>query len=154
MRTTQHCVVAFVAALTFTPIAAMSGEWRTWPVPDQHRVVASFNDGDGGSVVVICDTATKHVSITVQDSAARWPQGQGIDVETLPDTGQRLSPSYGYVVAPTELILKHQATFDLWTMGQAKSVFRISAGDYVRSYSAANFRNAVEPVLKACGDRW
>lgn len=154
MRTTQYCVVASLFALALAPAAALAGEWRTLSAPDQHRVVASFDNNDGGSLLVICDTATRQVSIAVHDPKARWPQGQVIEVITLPDTGQELSPGHGYVVGPTQLVLKYQATFDLWTMGQAKTAFRVSAGDYVRSYPATNFRSVVEPVLNACGDRW
>lgn len=154
MRTTQCCVVALLTALALAPAAVMAGEWRTGSAPDQHHVFASFNDNSGVSLVVTCDIATKHVSIAVNDPKARWPQGQVIDVITLPDTGQEVSPGHGFVTAPTQFTVRHQAAFDLWTMGQAKSAFKLSAGDYVRSYPAANFRAAVEPVLQACGEHW
>ena len=152
MRTTQCCVVALLLALASS--AAGAGEWRTWAAPDRHLVAAGFTDNDGGSFLVTCDTAAKHVSIAVHDPAARWTQGQVIDVITLPDTGQEPSPGHGYVNGPTQFVVTQQAAFDLWAMGQAKSAFRVSAGDYVRSYPAANFRNVVEPVLQACGIRW
>jgi hypothetical protein len=132
----------------------MAGEWRAGAAPDRRQVFASFNDNSGVSLVVTCDVASKHVSIAVNDPKARWPQGQLIDVITLPDSGQEVSPGHGYVTGPTQFVVNQQAAFDLWTMGQAKSAFRLSAGDYVRSYPAANFRSAVEPVLQACGERW
>lgn len=154
MRTARYCVVALLLALVLAPAAAISGEWRTWSAPDQHHVGASFSDNGGVSLVVTCDTASKHVSIAVNDPKARWPQGQVIDVITLPDSGQEVSPGHGYVIAPTQFVVRHQAAFDLWTMGQAKDAFKVSAGDYVRSYPATNFRTAIEPVLQACGERW
>jgi hypothetical protein len=153
MRTTHYRVVALLTALALAPAAAVAGEWRTGAAPDQHHVFASF-DKNGVSLVVTCDTVSKHVSISVVDPKARWPQGEVIDVITLPDSGQEVSPGHGYVIGPTQFVVNQQAAFDLWTMGQAKSVFRLSAGDYVRSYPAANFRSAVEPVLQACGERW
>jgi hypothetical protein len=153
MRTTHYRVVALLTALALAPAAAVAGEWRAGAAPDQHHVFASF-DKNGVSLVVTCDTVSKHVSISVVDPKARWPQGEVIDVITLPDSGQEVSPGHGYVIGPTQFVVNQQAAFDLWTMGQAKSVFRLSAGDYVRSYPAANFRSAVEPVLQACGERW
>ena len=154
MRTTHSRVVALLTALALAPAAAMAGEWRAGAAPDRHQVFASFNDNSGVSLVVTCDVANKHVSISVNDPKARWPQGQLIDVITLPDSGQEVSPGHGYVIGPTQFVVNQQAAFDLWTMGQAKSAFRLSAGDYVRSYPAGNFRSAVEPVLQACGERW
>jgi len=153
MRTTQHCVVALLTALALAPAAAVAGEWRNGAAPDQHHVFASY-DNNGVSLVVTCDTVSKHVSISVVDPKARWPQGQVIDVITLPDSGQEVSPGHGYVIGPTQFTVNQQAAFDLWTMAQAKSAFRLSAGDYVRSYPADNFRAAIEPVLDACGERW
>jgi hypothetical protein len=69
----------------------------------------------------------------------------------LPDSGQQPSPSHGVITAPTQVILKHDVSFDVWTMEQAKGSFKMSVGDYARVFPATNFTNAVQPVLKACG---
>ncbi len=103
---------------------------------------------------VVCGADDKRLTITYRQPLAKWTAGEGIDVITLPDSGQQPSPSYGLITGPTQVVLKHDPTFDLWTMGQAKDFFKLSVGDFARVFPAANFRSAVAPVLKACGAHW
>jgi hypothetical protein len=39
-------------------------------------------------------------------------------------------------------------------MGQAQKSLTMTAGGYTRSFSASNFHDAVEPVLRQCGLAW
>ncbi len=129
-------------------------EWRTQAVPADNNIIASFRYGDGSALSVICSTDTKLLTIAFLEPQAKWTAGQGIDVITLPDSGQQPSPSYGLITGSTQVVLKHDPTFDLWTMAQARDTFKLSVGDFARVFPAANFRRAVEPVLRACGDHW
>ncbi len=136
------------------PLPPPKHEWRTQAIPAANDIVASFKHSDGAELSIICNTGNERLTIAFQEPRAKWTAGQGIDVFTLPDSGQQPSPSGGFVIAPTEVVLKHDPTFDLWTMAQANGSFKLSVGDFARVFPATNFRNAVEPVLKACGDHW
>ena len=136
------------------PLPLQKHEWRTQAVPAANDVVASFKHTDGAELSVICNTDNKRLTIAFQEPRAKWTAGQGIDVITLPDSGQQPSPSGGFITGPTEVVLKHDPAFDLWTMAQASDSFKLSVGDFARVFPAANFREAVAPVLKACGDHW
>jgi len=136
------------------PLPPQKSEWHTNAIPGAGDVVASFKHTDGAELSVICDTDSKRLTIAFQEPRAKWTAGQGIDVITLPDSGQQPSPSGGFVTSPTEVVLKHDPSFDLWTMAQANGSFKLSVGDFARVFPAANFRNAVAPVLQACGNHW
>ena len=153
MRSACLCLgVAALAGLTISS-PSRAEEWQTGSASAQNDVVASFKHTDGAALLVICDTVKKHLSIAFSEPRAKWSTGTGIDVMTLPDSGQQPSPSHGIITAPTQVILKHDVSFDVWTMEQAKGSFKMSVGDYARVVPAANFANAVQPVLKACGAR-
>ena len=134
------------------PLPPIKQEWRTQSTQGGSDVVASFKHTDGAALSVICSTDNKNLTIAFHAPRAKWTVGQEIDVVALPDSGQQVSPSYGIATAPTQLILKHDAVFDVWTMAQAKDFFKFSVGDFARVFPVANFRDAVAPVLKACGD--
>jgi hypothetical protein len=134
------------------PLPPLKQEWSTQSAPGGNDVIASFKHTDGAVLSVICSTDNRRLVIAFQAPHAKWTVGQGIDVVALPDTGQQVSPSYGIATAPTQLVLKHDTVFDVWTMAQAKDFFKFSVGDFARVFPAANFRSAVAPVLKACGD--
>jgi hypothetical protein len=153
MRFASHCCAAILTGLILSS-SVRAEEWRTVSVPGQNDVIASYKHVDGAAMLVICDTGNRHLSIAYQEPQAKWQQGRGVDVITLPDSGQQPSPSYGLTTAPNQIVIKHDVVFDVWTMRQAKDSFKMSVGDYARFFPTANFRSAVEPVLKACGAQW
>lgn len=135
--------------------AMMAGEWGPWPTStDNPLVAAGFKHDDGGALIVMCDPKIKIVSIGIEEPRASWQPGATMNVITKSDDGAALPPSNGVVIAPTRLVIKYQATFDLWTMSNAKNIFAVSVGDYVRTYPTAKFREAVDPILRACGDHF
>ncbi len=136
------------------PLPPAKQDWHTQTVPIDNNVIASFKHNDGSELSVICSTDKKRLTIAFRLPQAKWSAGQGIDVIALPDSGQQPSPSYGIATAPTQVVLKYDTNFDVWTMAQAKEFFKMSVGDFARVFPAANFRSAVEPVLQACGDHW
>lgn len=149
------CLCVVVAALVSLIVSSPSRaeEWRTTSAPGQNDVIASFKHTDGAALSVICDSGKKNLTIAYQEPQAKWLIGGGIDVMTLPDSGQQPSPSHGVIIAPTQIIMKHDVSFDVWTMEQAKGSFKMSVGDFSRIFPIANFRDAIGPVLKACGAR-
>jgi hypothetical protein len=154
MRSACFCLgVAALAGLAMSS-PSRAEEWQSGASSGQNDVndvVASFKHTDGAALLVICDTVKKHLSIAFSEPRAKWSTGTGIDVMMLPDSGQQPSPSHGIIESPTQVILKHDVSFDVWTMEQAKGSFKMSVGDYARVFPAANFATAVQPVLKACG---
>jgi hypothetical protein len=142
-------------ALAFTIPRAFCGEWKMLPrINDNPLVAANFKHDDGGTLVVMCDTNTKIVSIGLDEPRAHWQTGASMQLTTKADEGSELTPSTGLVIGPTRIVVKYQATFDLWTMSQAKNDFVVSVGDYARIFPAANFKTVVDPVLRACGDHF
>jgi len=134
------------------PMPPQKHEWQT--ASASNDVVASFKHNDGSELSVVCNTEDRRLFIAFDMPQAKWTAGQGFDVSALPDSGHEPSPSYGIATAPTQVVLKFDTIFDVWTMGQARDFFKFSVGDFARVFPAANFRSAVDPVLKACGDHW
>ena len=150
MRSASLCLVVATLVGLIASSPSRAEEWHIGSAPGQTDIIASYKHDDGAALLVICDTAKKHLSIAYREPQAKWLTGSGIDVMTLPDSGQQPSPSHGVIIAPTQVVLKHDVSFDVWTMEQARGSFKMSVGDFSRVFPAANFRNAVEPVLKAC----
>jgi len=151
MRYACLCLVGAALAGLMASSPSRAEEWHIGVAPGQNDIFASYKHDDGATLLVICDTATKHLSIAYSEPRAKWATGTGIDVMMLPDSGQQPSPSHGVIIAPTQVVLKHDVSFDVWTMEQARGFFKMSVGDFSRVFPAANFMNAVAPVLKACG---
>jgi hypothetical protein len=141
-------------SIPHVPLPPVKEVWHTQASPADNHLIATFTRNDGSELSVICNTDDKRLTITYRQPEAKWTAGEGINVITLPDSGQQPSPSYGLITGPTQVVLKHDPTFDLWTMAQAKDTFKLSVGDFARVFPAANFRRAVDPVLKACGNHW
>jgi hypothetical protein len=130
------------------------GEWVLFPSDDASTVAAAFEHNDGGGLIVMCSTKQKLIAIVHKEPRANWKKGETIDVITRDDDGVGAGGAHALVISPMELIVRNDSTFDLWSMGNAKRFFTVSAGDYARIYPAKNFKRATEPVLQACGDRW
>jgi hypothetical protein len=96
------------------------------------------------------------ILIFLHEPRANWSKDAKVAVMTTSDDGSRpySSPSDGFAINSTTLMLKNAATWELNVMGHAKTWFTIRAGAYTRTFPAANLRKAVEPVLHACGDHW
>jgi len=146
-------LVVCALALGLATLQAASGEWRSWPSSkDSLFVAAGFRHDDGGALIVMCDPEAKLMSIGIEEPRASWTAGTPMEITTKADTGRTNGPSHGVAIAPTRLVVKEQSTWDLSTMGNAKSFFAIGVGAYARIYPTANFRKVVDPVLAASGD--
>jgi hypothetical protein len=141
-------------SIPHVPLPPIKEAWQTRAIPADNHLIATFTHDDGSELSVVCSTVDKRLTITYRQPQAKWTAGEGIDVVTLPDSGQQPSPSFGLITGPTQVVLKHDPAFDLWTMAQARDTFKLSVGDFARVFPAANFRRAVGPVLKACGHHW
>jgi len=145
------CVLAFV----FFASEAIGAEWEPWPSPQGSPLVAAgFNHDDGGTLLVICDTKQRLMSIMFNEPRATWKEGDRIEVTTRADDGSQMKPSAGIVIAPTRIVVKDESTWDLYTMGKARSFFATGVGGYARVWPLANFKKTTGPVLQACGDHW
>jgi hypothetical protein len=141
------CALAFALAAS----AAVSGEWSTWPGSNSTYVAVGIEQ-DGAGLILICDTNRMLVSIGFEEPHARWQKGAPVEMVTIPDGTMPLPPSHGIVIGPTRMIVENDAAWR--TMGQARKSVAVTVGDYSRVFPVANLREAVEPVLRACGDHW
>jgi hypothetical protein len=147
--------IIFVLALAFTCSKVICNEWRTLPTNGKGQIVAASSENDdGGMLIVTCNTATKSISIELDEPRAHWQAGTSMAWITKADAGANFVPSTGIVIAPTRIVVNAQSKFDIRIMGQAKTFFIIDVGYYSRIFPAANFRKAIDSVLHACGDHW
>ena len=136
-----------------------------------HDNIAAGIEQDDAKLVVMCDPDKGRalhgsgeidliggpglILIFLREPRANWPKDAKVAVMTTADDGRRYSsPSYGFAIESTTLMLKNTATWELNVMGDAKKSFTIRAGAYTRTFPAVNLRKAVEPVLQACDDHW
>ena len=144
-----------VGALALTTSLGMSAEWARWSTSDASALVAAgFKQDDGGSLMVMCSPKTNLVSIGLEEPRAHWETGASINVIVKPDEGTTLKPSTALVVDPTRLIIKNEATVDLFKMQHSKYFFSTTVGDFVRVFPTANFITVVDPILRACGNHF
>jgi hypothetical protein len=140
----------------------LPSEWVTLTPPNGPNVFASFQHGDGGILIIMCDVKKKLISYSLVEPRAQWKADDSIKVTIrsdvwiagLSDDGREMSPSTGVVLGPTQLMVGEESTWDVFVMGQAKDFFTMRVGSYQRDFPTANLRRAVAPVLHACGDGW
>jgi hypothetical protein len=135
------------------PKIAETGTWGPWP-SDLTAVAAGFKHDDGGALIIQCDKTKRFMSYVLEEPRAHWQKGAPISVTTKADDGATTGPSAGVVIGPTRLVVGEQSTWDIVTMGNAKTFFAIGDGVHARVFPTANFRTALDPVLRACGDHW
>ena len=153
--------VALGALLLAGSISAAAAQWMPWPPSpespmsvDLPPVAAGYKHGDGGVLVVACDTRRKRMWIGLHEPRARWQPGAPIDVTTRTDTGASTGPLQGVVTDSSYLRSEQQPALVVRTMDQAKGSFAVTAGGYERIYLMENFRKMVDPVLSACGEHF
>jgi hypothetical protein len=130
--------------------------WGPWSLPNFPAVVGTqFVHDDGGALTIICDRSKHLFSYIMTEPRANWQRGSIREIKVRADDGTETgSPSRGHVLKADSLTVLEESTFDIRTMGQAKTFFVVGDGTYARTFLAANFRKAMEPVLQACGDHW
>jgi hypothetical protein len=147
--------IVCVAALALPASEAICGDWLPAQAPGHpYFVGVQFVHDDNGSLVVVCDTREKLIRIIHTEPRANWKEGDTVGVTTKDDDGVGTGTSRGMVMSSNMVVVMNESTFDLWTMGNAKRFFTVSAGNYARIYPATNFKRATEPALRACVDRW
>ena len=132
---------ALAAFLLASSASAAVAQWMPWPPSpsspmsvDLPPVAAGYKHGDGGFLVVACDTRRKLMWIGVHEPRARWQPGAPIDVTTRADTGASTGPLQGVVTDSSYLRSDQQPELVLRTMDQAKGFFAVTAGGYERIY--------------------
>jgi hypothetical protein len=138
-----------VCLLMADPVSA--ADWG--PVNSHGFVGVGYVHDDEGALFVLCDPNTRLISILLNETRAKWTAGTAMNVIAKADTGDEYTAK-GKTAGPTQLIVGEEATFSLNTMGKARASFIVGNGEYARVFPAANFRQAAEPVLAACGDHW
>jgi hypothetical protein len=134
---------------------AAGAEWAAWPRQQGSPMVAAgFKHDDGGTLLIVCDTQKRLMSILLSEPRATWKEGDTIKVTTRADDGSQMAPSTGIVIGPTSIVVKDESTWDLYTMGKANGFFATGVGGYARVWPTTNFKKMTGPVLKACGDNW
>lgn len=122
--------VLLAAAAASRVVAGDLGHWGPWPTPkDSPFVGVGFKHDDGGALIVLCDTKTKLISLLVEEPRASWQPGTQLSFMTRVDIGSDPGASKAIVIGPTRYVVKEEATFHLFAMGQATSYFAIGTGE-------------------------
>ena len=176
MRTLTGAVIGTLIALVFACSAARA-DWASHTVDDnttdadESDVVAlAISEQDDASLFVTCAGKSKLLAIVVHEPRANWQRGEATEVLITSDAGDyKQLPLNGNVVGRTVVAVqgKNAAVADadasttyadetaaIVLMGQAQQSLTITVGGYTRSFSASNFHEAVEPVLRQCGLAW
>jgi hypothetical protein len=128
----------------------------------------AISEQDDASLIVTC--GGKLLAIVFHEPRANWQRGEATEVLITSDAGDyRQLPLNGNVIGRTVVAVRGKnpsvadadasttyadETAAIVLMGQAQKSLSISVGGYARSFSASNFRDAVEPVLRQCGLAW
>jgi hypothetical protein len=149
-------------------VSAYAGEWMN--KEDKTAISAQVQEGAAG-VIVLCrhtdptpsdcrslscvSDQPPPMTIFILEPRAKWKQGAEMEVTFRSDDPSVAADiAHGTADAETVVAIKQSPVVDIWTMGQSKSLFTVSVGGFSQTFSAANIRNATEPVLRACGDSW
>jgi hypothetical protein len=175
-RTLTGAVIGTLMALVFACSAARA-DWASHTVDDnttdadESDVVAlAISEQDDASLFVTCAGKSKILAIVFHEPRANWQRGEATEVLITSDAGDYKQLSLnGNVVGRTVVAVqgKNAAVADadasttyadetaaIVLMGQAQKSLSITVGGYTRSFSASNFHDAVDPVLRQCGLAW
>jgi hypothetical protein len=176
IRTLIGALIGTLIALTFACSAARA-DWSSHTVQDytaegdESDVDAlAVGEQDDASLIVTCGGKNKLLTIVFYEPLANWQRGEATEVLITADAGDyKQLPFNGSVIGRTVVAVrgKNTVTADadalttyadqtaaIALMGQAQESLSISIGGYTRSFSASNFHDAVEPVLRQCGFAW
>jgi hypothetical protein len=174
--TLTGAVIGTLMALVFACSEARA-DWASHTVQDyttdadESDVDAlAISEQDDASLIVTCGGKSKLLAIVFHEPRANWQRGAATEVLITSDAGDyRQLPLNGNVIGRTVVAVRGKnptvADADAFTtyadetaaiafMGQAQKSLSITVGGYTRSFSASNFQDAVEPVLRQCGLAW
>jgi hypothetical protein len=176
MRTLTVAVIGTLMALVFA-CSASRADWasntfqdNTADADESDLDALAISEQDDASLIVTCAGKGKLLAIVFYEPRANWQRGEAMEVLITSDTGDyRELPLNGNVIGRTVVSVrgKNAAVADadalttytneraaIGLMGQAQESLSITVGGYTRSFSALNFHDAVEPVLRQCGLAW
>jgi hypothetical protein len=174
MRTLIGAVIGALIALVFACSAARadwaSNMYNTADADETDLDALAISEQDGASLIVACAGKSKILAIVFHEPRANWQRGEAMEVLITSDADDyRQLPLNGNVMGRTVVAVqgKNAAVADaealttyadqtaaIILMGQAQKSLSISVGGYLRFFSASNFHDAVEPVLRHCGLAW
>jgi hypothetical protein len=176
MRTLTGVVIGTLLALVFACSAARA-DWASNAVQDNTADAdesdldaLAINEQDDASLIVTCAGKSKLLAIVFYEPRANWQRGEAMEVLITSDAGDyRQLLLNGNVIGRTVVAMRSKnaavadadalttyadGTAAIVLMGQAQKSLSITVGGYTRSFSASNFHDAVEPVLRQCGLAW
>src|SRR5215469_1713966 len=176
MRTLIGAVIGTLIALVFACSLARA-DWASNTVQDSTADAdesdigaLAISEQDDASFIVTCVGKSKRLAIVFHEPHANWQRGEATEILITSDQDDyRQLPLNGSVIGRTVVAVqgKNAAVADadasttyadetaaIVLMGQAQKSLSISVGGYTRSFSASNFHDAVEPVLRHCGLAW
>ena len=174
IRTLIGAVIGALIALVFACSAARA-DWasNTYNKADADETdldALAISEQDDASLIVTCAGKSKIMAIVFHEPRANWQRGDATEVLITSDADDyRQLPLNGNVIGRTVVAVqgKNAAVADadasttyadetaaIVLMGQAQKSLSITVSGYTRSFSASNFHDAVEPVLRQCGLAW
>jgi len=174
MRTLMVAMIGALIALVFACSAARadwaSNTYNTADADETDLDALAISEQDDASLIVACVRNSKFLAIVFREPRANWQRGEALDALITSDAGDyRRLPLNGNVIERTVVAMRGKnaavADADVMTtyadetaaialIGRVQESFSISVGGYTRSFSASNFHDAVEPVLRQCGLAW
>jgi hypothetical protein len=171
MRTLIGAVIGALIAVVFACSAARadwaSNTYNTADADETDLDALAISEQDDASLIVTCARKSRLLAIVFHEPRANWQRGEATEVLITSDAGGL--PLNGNVIGRTVIAVrgKNAAVADadalttyadetaaIGLMGQAQESLSITVGGYSRSFSASNFHDAVEPVLRQCGLAW
>lgn len=132
---------------------AFAAEWVRF-ADSEPFVGVGYTHDDGGTLLVSCNKSKKLMAYMLKEPRANWTKGETMKVQIRADDGTQMQASDGQVIAPQEIVVGEESTWDMFVMGKAAVFFASGVGGYARVWPVSNFKQATTPILQACGDHW
>ena len=144
-------------AIFTSPPSGYAGfqEWTTETSPDGQLVTADFTEDDGSKLLIACRKLDKQIGYLFVEKRAQYQKGSQIELKIRADGGGHESSP----VAESRLNLETVyvgagSTIDLYAMSKGTIWFAVGDGEHAHLFLIKGFKEATEPVLRACGDHW
>ena len=103
--------------------------------------------------MITCRKTKTLIGYLFVEKRAQYQKGSQIELKIRADDGSR-AVSNGVAVDAETVYVGEQTPIDLYTMAKGSIWFAIGDGEHAHLFLIKGFKEATEPVLRACGDHW
>ena len=143
-------------AIFTSPPSGYAGfqEWTTETSPDGQLVTADFTEDDGSKLLIACRKLDKRIGYLFVEKRAQYQKGSQIELKIRADGGARNESTNGVAIDSETVYVGAGSTIDLYAMSKGTIWFAVGDGEHAHLFLIKGFKEATEPVLRACGDHW